>query len=290
MSQRVQIGLLFAFPALLLAALYALGAAIPVPVLGRDYVVRVELPDGSAPIGLPPVEGPSDPSRPLVVIDAGHGGPDPGTSSERYREKTIVLALARALRDKLLEDGGIRVAMTRDDDRFIVLEERAEIARRLGADLFLSIHADSAGDREGVSGASIYTLSETASSEAAARYAERENKADIINGVDLSGRDESVSAILVELSQRRTSEKSAEFAELIQREGQGVLRFHPQARRSAALAVLRAPDVPGVLFEAGFVTNPEEAQRLASVEGRERFAEVMARAIRIYLARQSTED
>ena len=179
--------------------------------------------------------------------------------------------------------------MTRDDDSFIVLEERAEIARQLGADLLLSIHADSAGEREGVSGASIYTLSETASSEAAARYAERENNADTINGVDLSGQDEDVNAILVELSQRRTSEKSAEFAELIRREGEGVLRFHPQARRSAALAVLRAPDVPGVLFESGFVTNPEEAERLASVEGRERFAEVMARAIRIYLARQSDE-
>lgn len=289
MSQRVQIGLLFAFPVLLLGVLYALGASIPVPVLGREYVVRVVLPDGSARIGLPEVEGPSDPSRPLVVIDAGHGGPDPGTSSESYREKTIVLGLARALRDRLLEEGGIRVAMTRDDDSFIVLEERAEIARQLGADLFLSIHADSAGDREGVTGASIYTLSETASSEAAARYAERENNADQINGVDLSGQDESVNAILVELSQRRTSEKSAEFAELIEREGAGVLRFHPQARRSAALAVLRAPDVPAVLFESGFVTNPEEAERLASVEGRERFAEVMARAIRIYLARQSNE-
>ncbi len=288
MSYRVQIGLLFALPVLLLGGLYALGAAIPVPVLGREYVVRVALSDGSTPIGLPEILGPTDPARPLVVIDAGHGGPDPGTVSETYREKAIVLGLATALRDRLLEDGGIRVAMTRDDDRFIVLQERAEIARALGADLFLSIHADSAGDKEGVSGASIYTLSETASSEAAARFAERENDADIVNGVDLSGQDEYVNAILVELSQRRTSEQSVEFAELIQREGEGTLVFHPQTRRSAALAVLRAPDVPGVLFESGFVTNPEDAERLASVEGRERFAEVMARAIRIYFARQTT--
>ncbi|WP_120078687.1 N-acetylmuramoyl-L-alanine amidase family protein [Aurantiacibacter odishensis] len=287
MAYRFQIGLLFALPVLLLGALYTLGAAIPVPVLGRDYVVRVALPDGSTPIGLPEILGPSDPARPLVVIDAGHGGPDPGTVSETYREKAIVLGLARALRDRLLEDGGIRVAMTRDDDRFIVLQERAEIARALGADLFLSIHADSAGDKEGVSGASIYTLSENASSEAAALFAERENDADIVNGVDLSGQNEDVNAILVELSQRRTSEKSVEFAELIEREGEGTLVFHPEARRSAALAVLRAPDVPGVLFESGFVTNPEDAERLASVEGRERFAEVMARAIRIYFARQT---
>lgn len=288
MSQRIQIGLLFAFPVLLLGVLYALGAAIPVPVLGRDYVVRIELPDGSDTIGLPEIEGPDDPTRPLVVIDAGHGGPDPGTVGSNMREKTIVLGLARALRDRLLEEGGIRVALTRDDDSFVVLEERAVIARDLGADLFLSIHADSAGERADVSGASIYVLSETASSEAAARFAERENDADVINGIDLSGNDEAVNAILVELSQRRTSERSAEFASLIEREGTGTLRFHPQVQRSAALAVLRAPDVPGVLFESGFVTNAEEAAALASVEGRERFAEVMARAIRIYFARQSS--
>ncbi|MCB2067273.1 MAG: N-acetylmuramoyl-L-alanine amidase [Erythrobacter sp.] len=287
MSERVQIGLLFALPVLLLGVLYALGAAIPVPVLGRDYVIRVNLPDENSTIGLPEIEGPDDPTRPLVVIDAGHGGPDPGASGGGYREKTLVLGLARALRDKLLADGGIRVALTRDDDSFIVLGERAAMARDLGADLFLSIHADSAGDREGVSGASIYVLSETASSEAAARYAERENGADVINGVDLSGNDADVTAILVELSQRRTSERSAEFARLIEREGQGTFRFHPQPQRSAALAVLRAPDVPSVLFESGFVTNQLEAEALASVEGRERFADVMARAIRIYFARQS---
>ncbi|WP_338245149.1 N-acetylmuramoyl-L-alanine amidase family protein [Aurantiacibacter hainanensis] len=289
MSHRLQIGLLLAFPVLVVVALYALGSAIPVPVLGRDYVVRVDLPDGAQTIGLPEIAGPSDPSRPLVLIDAGHGGFDLGAVGEGYLEKTIVLGLAQALRDRLLEEGGIRVAMTREDDRFIVLEERAEIARALGADLFLSIHADSAGDSEGVAGATIYTLSETASSEAAARFAERENEADIINGVDLSGQDEEVNAILVELSQRRTSEQSAAFAELIEREGQGTLEFHPQARRSAALAVLRAPDVPGVLFESGFVTNPEEAERLASEEGQERFADVLTRAIRIYFARERVE-
>ncbi len=289
MSYRLQIGLLFALPVLLVGALYAIGASIPVPVLGRDYVVRIALPDGAATIGLPEIAGPSDPSRPLVLIDAGHGGPDLGAVTDDYREKSIVLGLALALRDRLLEEGGIRVAMTRENDSFIVLEERAEIARAMGADLFLSIHADSAGEQEGVAGASIYTLSETASSEAAARFAERENDADIVNGVDLSGQDRAVNAILVELSQRRTSEQSDQFARLIEREGQGTLQFHPQARRSAALAVLRAPDVPGVLFESGFVTNPEEAERLASDEGRERFADVMARAIRIYFARQSIE-
>lgn len=287
MWYRIQIALVFLAPVILVAGLYALGRTIPVPHLGREYVARIELPEPGARVGLPEIHGPDDPSRPLVVIDAGHGGHDPGASGEGYREKTLVLSLARRLRDELLEEGGIRVALTREDDTFLALAERAEIARQLGADLFLSIHADSAGERDTVSGASIYTLSDEASSEAAARFAARENAADQVNGVQLSGQSESVSAILVELSQRRTSDSSGEFAHLIEREGVETLQFHPQPQRSAALAVLRAPDVPSVLFEAGFVTNPEEAERLASLQGQSEFAEAVARAIRIYFARSS---
>ncbi len=293
MFYRLQITLVFLAPVLLLVALYTLGDALGVraPLLGRGYVIRVELPDAGVRVGLPPVEGPDDPSRPLVVIDAGHGGHDPGASGAGVlggiKEKTLALALARALRDRLLRDGGVRVAMTRDDDTFLVLEERAEIARQLGADLFLSLHADSAGDRAGVSGASVYTLSARASSEAAARFAARENSADVVNGIPLAGRGEQVNAILVELAQRQSQAQSDEFAGLILREGEGALDFHPQPRRSAALVVLKAPDVPSALFEAGFISNPEEAGRLASPEGQARFAEAMARAIRIYFARQA---
>ncbi len=206
------------------------------------------------------------------------------------REKTVVLGLARNLRDQLLAEGGIRVALTRDDDRYLALAERVQIARALGADLFLSIHADSAGDMDNVRGASTYILSEEANSEAAARFAQRENSADMVNGTLLSAETESVNAILVELSQRRTSDSSAQFADLIIREGQGVLPFHPQPRRSAALGVLRAPDVPSVLFESGFISNPAEARRLASAEGQSAFAEAMARAIRVYFARSRSED
>ena len=135
-------------------------------------------------------------------------------------------------------------------------------------------------------GASIYTLSTQASSEAAARFAERENRADRINGQDIAGQSDVVNTILVELSQRRTQAESRQFADLIQREAEGTIRFHPQPRRSAALKVLRAPDVPSVLFESGFITNEEEAARLASPAGRKRFAETLARAIRIYFVRQ----
>ena len=290
---RLQIALVFIAPVALLVALYALGDALGVraPLLGRGYVVRVALPAAGETVGLPEILGPQDPSRPLVVIDAGHGGHDPGATGASalggIKEKTLALALARALRDRLLREGGVRVALTRDDDRFLVLEERAEIARQLGADLFLSIHADSAGDRAGVSGASVYTLSARASSEAAARFAARENRADTVNGIPLDGRDERVNAILVELAQRQSQAQSDEFAGLILREGEGTLDFHPQALRSAALVVLKAPDVPSALFEAGFISNPEDAGRLASPEGQARFAEAMARAIRIYFARQS---
>lgn len=285
MSDRSIIALIFAAPLVLLGLLYAWGLTIPVPVLGRGYVAKIELPSGGERLGLPDVLGPDDAVRPLVVIDPGHGGADPGATGGGYQEKELVLSLARALRDKLLAQGGVRVAMTRDDDTFVVLAERVAIARQLGADLFVSIHADSAGDKDDVEGASIYRLSEEASDEAAARFAERENRADVVNGLDLSGQDEAVNAILVELSQRRTSDTSDEFAALIMREGDGVLRFHPQPRRAAALAVLRAPDMPSILFEAGFISNPDEARRLASREGREAFAEVMARAIRVHFAR-----
>jgi N-acetylmuramoyl-L-alanine amidase len=289
MSLRAQLWLIFLAPIGLLGALYALGLSLPVPALGRAYVIRFELPKPGA-ADLPKVLGPADASRPLVVIDAGHGGHDPGASGQGFREKNLVLGLATALRDKLVADGGIRVALTRSDDRFLVLGERFAIARALGADLFLSIHADSAGEEDQVAGASIYTLSTEASSQAAARFAARENAADEVNGVDLAGQSDAVSTILVELSQRRTQTDSAEFAGLITREGAGILQFHPQARRSAGLAVLRAPDVPSVLYEAGFISNRDEASRLASPEGRAKFADVLARAIRIYFARQSTQD
>lgn len=287
MSLRAQLWLIFLVPVALLGALYVLGLTLPVPALGRGYVVRLELPATGERANLPRILGPQDNSRPLIVIDAGHGGHDPGASVPGLREKDLVLALAIALRDELVRDGGIRVALTRDDDRFLVLGERFAVARALDADLFLSIHADSSGSVDGVTGASVYTLSDEASSQAAARFAARENSADSVNGVALSGQSDAVSNILIDLSQRRTQGDSAEFAALIVREGQGVLKFHPQARRSAALAVLRAPDVPGVLYEAGFITNRDEAALLSSPEGRRGFAQVLAQAIRIYFARQS---
>lgn len=256
-----------------------------IPVKSGGYLARVTLPQATTGLALPRIEGASD--LPLVVIDPGHGGHDPGASGQGLVEKDLVLSLAKALRDRLEASGDVRVALTRSDDRYLLHAERFEIARRLDATLFVSIHADSAGDASDVAGASIYTLSNEASSQAAARFAERENASDRVNGVELDGQSGAVSDILVELSQRRTQEQSAELSRLILREGQAVgLDFHPQPQRSAALKVLRAPDVPSVLFESGFITNADEAARLSSPEGRKRFADAMAQAILIYFARQ----
>ena len=297
MSYRTLLLIVLLVPLALVGGARVTGREIPVPVWGRDYVLRFAVAgDGeeapAVPLELPPIAGPADPSRPLVVIDAGHGGRDPGAigtdpEGRRFEEKAITLALALALRDELLRQGGIRVALTRSDDRILPLPYRPEIARRLEASLFISIHADSAGEKEEVSGASIYTLSNAASSEAAARFAARENDADRLNGITIAGQSAAVSTILVELSQQRTQEEALDFAALVLREGAGTLPFIPQPRRAAALAVLRAPDVPSVLFESGFVTNLTDRARLTTREGRAQYAQVLARAIRIHLARRS---
>jgi N-acetylmuramoyl-L-alanine amidase len=287
MSVRTFLFLVLGLPLLLFGAASATGVRIPVPVWGRDYIQRIEVFRGELSVALPDISGPTDPSRPLVVIDAGHGGGDPGSIGGGVREKDVVLAISLRVRDILLEQGGIRVALTREDDRIIPLAERPEIARRLGADLFISIHADSAGSLANVSGATIYTLSSEASSEAAARFAARENNADRLNGIAISNANDTVSAILVELSQDRTQGEATEFARLLEREGQDRIAFHPEPQRRAALAVLRAPDVPGVLFESGFVTNAGDRARLTTEAGRNQYAEVLARTIRVFFARRS---
>ena len=295
MAMRFPLLLLLMLPLALLFALVVLGYQFGFGSGVEARIARIALPAVQS-VALPEVAGDgaavegSEFVLPLVVIDPGHGGDDPGASGAGFQEKTLVLGLALALRDKLLEEGVARVALTREDDRYLLHEERYGIARRLGADLFISIHADSAGEATDVVGASIYTLSLEASSEAAARFAQRVNDADMINGRSFASDNDAVGEILVELSQRRTQELSRDFASLIEREGQGTLRFHPEAQRSGALRVLRAPDVPSVLFESGFITNEDEARRLASAEGRRRFAEALSSAIRVYFARNSNLD
>lgn len=273
-------------PLAVFAAMVGVDRLFGSPGRGHNYVVRLTMPPVAGQVGLPPVEGPPDASRPLVVIDAGHGGHDPGAGQDTIKEKMLTLRLAQALRDELLRGGGIRVALTRDDDRFLLLEERSGIARRLNADLFLSVHADSTEGSD-ASGASVYVLSDKGSSETAQRMAERENRANAVNGVALGQQSDAVNAILVDLSQRDTQLRSEEFARLILRTARGRLPLRDEALQSAAFVVLKSPDVPSVLFETGYISNAEDVARLITSDGRRTFAEVAGSAIRLFFARQS---
>lgn len=276
---------LFLVPVAVFGAMVAVDRTFGAPGRGFDYVVRVDLPPIGAFTDLPKIEGPLDATRPLVVIDAGHGGKDPGAISGGVQEKDLTLAMARALRDELLRGGGVRVALTRSEDRYLFLGERSAIARQLGADLFISLHADSTEVATGVTGATVYTLSAKGSSEVAERMAARENAADSINGVKIVEQSDDVSAILVDLSQRESLGKSELFARLILREGQGLMPFKERMPQSAAFAVLKAPDVPSVLFETGYINNPTDLARLRSDAGRFALAQTLARAIRVFFAR-----
>jgi N-acetylmuramoyl-L-alanine amidase len=286
MSRRLLVGVLVILPLLVLAGLILFDRTFGTAGRGLGYVVRVAMPPAGGEIGLPRIDGPLDASRPLVVIDPGHGGHDPGAGAGVLKEKALTLRLARALRDELLREGGIRVAMTRDDDSYLLLTERAGIARRLHADLFVSIHADSVASGD-ASGASVYTLSERGSNAIAEAMAQRENRADTLNGVSLTGTSDRVSAILVDLSQDETLARSNQFARLILREAAGKLPLRDKGVQSAAFVVLKSADLPSVLFESGYISNEKDASWLASQEGRRAFAEATARAIRVYFARLS---
>ncbi|MBW8842284.1 MAG: N-acetylmuramoyl-L-alanine amidase [Sphingomonadales bacterium] len=249
------------------------------------YSVSVPVPAASRTLALPRIDG--DAGRPLVVIDAGHGGFDPGAISPTsgIKEKDVTLRIAKAIRDELLKSGRVRVALTRDDDRFLVLQERYGVARKLKADLFISIHCDSVGSGD-ASGASVYTLSEVASDKEAARLAARENKADLIAGVDLGGENADVSSILIDLTQRETMNASAAFARLLGREAEPMIPLRPGFHKFASLMVLKAPDMPSVLFETGYISNPRDAAFLDSPEGRKRIAQSVERAVQVNFARK----
>jgi N-acetylmuramoyl-L-alanine amidase len=236
------------------------------------------------PAMLPPVK-PNKKSKHVVVIDAGHGGVDPGARgvSGAY-EKHITLAIARQLRDSLNRTGRYKVIMTRDRDVFIPLRERTAIARRAGADLFISLHADTFRDRN-VRGASVYTLSERASSKEAQALAERENKADLIAGVDLSTKEDNLSFILLDMAQRETKNQSSRFAETLVKDISRSGRVLRNPHRFAGFAVLKAPDVPAVLIELGFLSNKHDEQALRSKKHRAKLAEAIKTSINRYFNR-----
>src|SRR6516225_5017616 len=223
---------------------------------------------------------PGDP-RPLIVIDPGHGGIDNGTrAASGEMEKTIVLEFSQLLRDKIEKAGKYRVLMTRTDDTFVALGDRVQFARARQAALFISIHADALRRREGdAQGATVYTLSERASDARAARLAEAENQADVIAGLDLSAEEKDVAGILIDLARRETKTFSVQFAQTVVGTLKNATRLHQHPLKSARFVVLKAPDVPSVLVELGYVSNKADLKSLISTEWRDRTADSIVRAV-----------
>lgn len=226
------------------------------------------------------------PKRPLIVIDPGHGGNDPGAiSPQNFYEKNIVLTLSKELKSKLESTGRYRVRLTRETDKYIKLGQRVQLSRNWDADMFISVHADSIGNGS-VRGASIYTLSNKASDSQTAKLAQRENRADIIAGVDLSHEDEDVSNILIDLAMRDTMNQSRFFASLLVNSFKSNnVRILPNTHRYAGFAVLKAPDVPSVLIEAGFLSNRYEAAALTEKNYRKKIIAAINDGIDTYFAK-----
>ncbi len=223
------------------------------------------------------ITGIAPPGRPIILIDPGHGGRDPGASgvSASTVEKDLTLALARELRDRLAKGGRVRVAMTRDGDETLSLEQRADIARRIGATLFISIHMDSAPN-PAARGATVYSLSDVASDAEAARFAAAENSA---GGQLSSDRDASVRFLLADLALREQMTDSAALASRLVDLGRNNVLLRPEPHKFAAFHVIRRSQVPGVLFEAGYLSNTEDEAMLLRPEGRKPIVDALASAL-----------
>ena len=263
------------------------------PPAGPDF----DLPDGTfgprvKPPVVPPtgiadaaVPGPprSGGRKPLVVIDAGHGGKDVGAIALNGRyEKDVTLAIAGVVAKSLNDGGKVRAKLTRADDRFIPLGGRVAIARAARADLFISVHADSAPNSL-ARGASAYTLSDTASDAVAARLAARENKADIIGGVNLGVEAPEVGDVMIALMRRSTLNSAIAFTDALQSELGDRVVFRGEFHHFAGFLVLKAADVPSVLLETGYVSNEDDADFLFSKKGQRIVGEGVARAIEKHL-------
>jgi len=220
--------------------------------------------------------GPNSAGRPIVVIDAGHGGRDPGATgvSGDLKEKELTLALARELKDVLVERGRVRVAMTREDDRYLTLEDRASVARGLGAGMFISLHTDSAPNPL-ARGATVYSLSDVASDAEAARFAAAENR----GSNELGAGGGSVATILGDLAMRSEMGASADFASRLVKKSAGRFELRPDPHRFAAFHVLRRADTPAVLFEAGYISNVDDEALLRDPKHRSEIVLALAQAV-----------
>src|SRR4051812_45165259 len=262
----------------------AMAPSIAVP--GGLAPPAVRPPPTTVAVSAPSTSGPPD-TRPVVVIDPGHGGVDYGTQGGEVPEKNLVLAFGQALRERLERSGKFRVVMTRDDDTFIPLGDRVRIAQKQSAALFVSIHADALPRGEGdAQGATIYTLADKASDVEAERLAEAENRADQIGGVNLTEEPADVADILFDLARRETRTFSNRFARLLMNDMKSAVHMHKRPLKSAGFRVLKAPDVPTGLVGLGYVSNQGGRGNLVADSWRSRTADAMARAIDAFLAKR----
>jgi len=222
----------------------------------------------------------------IIAIDPGHGGSDPGAMGKNgTKEKDVVLAIARRLAEHVNNEPGMRAYMTRNSDTFIRLRDRIKLARKNGADMFISIHADAFHNYR-AKGASVYVLSEKgASSEAAKLLADKENAADLVGGVSLEDKDELLASVLLDLSQTASLEGSLEVANSVLGGLKRVGHVHKKNVESAGFVVLKSPDIPSILVETAFISNPEEERKLRSPRHQEKLAKAMMAGIRSYFRR-----
>jgi N-acetylmuramoyl-L-alanine amidase len=227
----------------------------------------------------PPVRGEGPVT---VVLDPGHGGIDPGAEAEGLTEAVLMLTFARELKEALLRDGAFRVVMTREDDIFVPLETRTSIARDADADIFVSLHADALAEGE-ATGATIYTLAETATDAAAQALAERHDRDDLLAGVDLTGTDDLLATVLMDMARTETTPRNARLATALESAIRGAgLRMHRQPIQQAGFSVLKSPDIPSVLIEVGFMSSARDLERLRDAGWRAEMATAIAQGLRAW--------
>lgn len=251
------------------AAEYTAAAGLP-PELRKSQPVAVSLPEpkrrqtGEVPL--------------VVVLDPGHGGIDPGAESEGLSEADLMLTFARELQETLVRAGGFTVVLTRSDNTFVPLESRVSIARTAGADVFLSLHADALIEGR-ATGATIYTLAKEASDTASQKLAERHDRADLLAGVDLSGQDDVVAGVLMDLARTETAPRSNMLADALVTGVSKNTRMHKRPRLYASFSVLKAPDIPSALIELGFLSSPKDFSRITDAKWRKAVAEGIKNAL-----------
>jgi len=266
-----------------------------VPVSGEEFTEKSGLPGdkiyrqpGQIADVAPPIQRQTGEKPLVVVLDPGHGGIDPGAEYDGVIEAELMLTFARELQETLLRAGNFTVVLTRVDDGFVPLETRVSIARGAGADVFLSLHADALAEGR-ASGATIYTLSETASDLASQKLSERHDRADLLAGVDLTGQDDVIATVLMELARTETKPRSDSLANALVASLLQTTGMHKHPRLSAGFSVLKAPDIPSVLIELGFLSSPRDLKKLRDQNWRKLAAEGIRDALQLWAITDAAE-